>query len=82
VAVILSEVLVQISQIKAVVDATKKVFPRNNGFKIECIEQMVLTAWLTPQHLDYSPQNAICIFYHREYFNTIGRLPTFTCKQP
>jgi len=53
VAVILSQVLAQISQIKAVVDATEKVIPRNDGFKIEGVEQIVLTAWLTTHHLDY-----------------------------
>jgi len=57
VAVILSQVLAQIGQVKATINTPEQVFLGNNRLKVEGVEQMVLTAWLTPHHLDYPAQN-------------------------
>lgn len=67
-AVILSQVLAQIRQVKAAGDATEQVLLGNDGLKIEGVEQMILPDCLTPHHLDHPAKTCNMDILHQGVF--------------
>ena len=53
------EVLVQITQVKKLINATKQVIGWNVIIEIEGVEQLLLSAWLSPHHPRISLANAL-----------------------